>query len=247
MQHQGCSQPHSPEWARVPLSLFFPQNFDQFFLFLKLYLFSSSFWPSGWVSSRPGKALATPLRSTRWGLNNHKLRWSSLSLMSKHHHSCFTDFTMRSCCHVTLWISICMPQILSERLNLKRSIAYSFAHACHNANRPIYLKVHLYYHCIALLAFPCCTYCSDCGVTAWQLRNQVQFILTLDVSDCVLFLLRQMVIDIISAPEDKATLVWMDLYGNGQKPAAIAKGGVTIAAPGSMPLCVTTYTATYVW
>ena len=40
----------------------FSSNFDQFFLFfLKLYLFSSSFWPSGWASRPPGKALATPL------------------------------------------------------------------------------------------------------------------------------------------------------------------------------------------
>ena len=113
---QGRSQPHSPGWARVPLSSFFPQilinlsyfssnfthflphfgspggrldhpgrpwlrhwcypasqsrvgkgstllifssNFNQFFL--KLYLFSSSFWPSGWATRPPGKALATPL------------------------------------------------------------------------------------------------------------------------------------------------------------------------------------------
>ena len=37
----------------------FSSNFDKFFL--KLYLFPSSFWPSGWVSRPPGKALATPL------------------------------------------------------------------------------------------------------------------------------------------------------------------------------------------
>ena len=30
---------------------------------LKLYLFSSSFWPSGWASRPPGKALATPLNT----------------------------------------------------------------------------------------------------------------------------------------------------------------------------------------
>ena len=37
---------------------YFSSNFDQFFLFfLKLYLFSSLFWPSGWVSRPPGKAL----------------------------------------------------------------------------------------------------------------------------------------------------------------------------------------------
>ena len=40
----------------------FSSNFDQFFLFfLKLDLFSSSFWFSGWASRPPGKALATPL------------------------------------------------------------------------------------------------------------------------------------------------------------------------------------------
>ena len=42
--------------------LIFSSNFDQFFLFfLKLYLFSSSFLPSGWASHPPKKALATPL------------------------------------------------------------------------------------------------------------------------------------------------------------------------------------------
>ena len=60
---QFRSQPHSPAWARVPLSSFFSSNFNQFFLFfLKLYLFSSSFWPSRWASRPTGKALATPLR-----------------------------------------------------------------------------------------------------------------------------------------------------------------------------------------
>ena len=59
---QGRSQPHSPGWAR-PSSTFliFPQILILFFLFfLKLFLFSSSFWPCGWAS-RPGKALAMPL------------------------------------------------------------------------------------------------------------------------------------------------------------------------------------------
>ena len=40
----------------------FSSNFDKIFVFfLKLYLFSSSFWPSGWTSRPPGKALVTPL------------------------------------------------------------------------------------------------------------------------------------------------------------------------------------------
>ena len=40
---------------------FCPQIFNQFLLFfLKLILFSSSFWASGWASRPPGKALATP-------------------------------------------------------------------------------------------------------------------------------------------------------------------------------------------
>ena len=34
---------------------------DRITFFLKLYLFSSSFWPSGWVTRPPGKALATLL------------------------------------------------------------------------------------------------------------------------------------------------------------------------------------------
>ena len=39
----------------------FSSNFDQFFLFfLKLYLFSSSFWPSGWAEG-PGYATDTKL------------------------------------------------------------------------------------------------------------------------------------------------------------------------------------------
>ena len=42
--------------------LSFSSNFDQFFL--KLYLFSSSFWPSGWACRPPGKALATPLHTS---------------------------------------------------------------------------------------------------------------------------------------------------------------------------------------
>ena len=59
---QGRSQPHSPGWARVPLSSFFPQISIKFFLFsLKLYSFSSSFWPFRWASRPPGKAQATPL------------------------------------------------------------------------------------------------------------------------------------------------------------------------------------------
>ena len=42
--------------------LSFSSNSDQFFLFfLKLYLISSSFWPSGWATRSPGKTLATPL------------------------------------------------------------------------------------------------------------------------------------------------------------------------------------------
>ena len=37
-------------------------NFYWLFLFfLNLFKFSSSFWPSGWASCPPGKALATPL------------------------------------------------------------------------------------------------------------------------------------------------------------------------------------------
>ena len=59
---QGRSQPHSPGWARVPLSSFFPQILIIFVLFfLKLFSFSSSFWLSGWATRPTGKALATPL------------------------------------------------------------------------------------------------------------------------------------------------------------------------------------------
>ena len=50
----------------------FSSNFDQFFLFfLKLYLFSSSFWPSGWASRPPGKTLTTPLPSFKKKCKNY--------------------------------------------------------------------------------------------------------------------------------------------------------------------------------
>ena len=59
---QGRSQPHSPGWARVPLSSFFPQILINFSYFSSnFYLFSSSFWLSGWASRPSGKVLATPL------------------------------------------------------------------------------------------------------------------------------------------------------------------------------------------
>ena len=65
---QGRSQPHSPGWTRVPLSSFFPQILiNDFYFFLKLYSFSSSFWSSGWATRPPGKALATPL--TLWPMD----------------------------------------------------------------------------------------------------------------------------------------------------------------------------------
>ena len=52
--YQGCSQPHSPRWARVPLCSFFLKSRSKCFLFfLTLCSFSSSFWPSGWAT--PGR------------------------------------------------------------------------------------------------------------------------------------------------------------------------------------------------
>ena len=49
--HQGSSQPHSPRWARVPLSSFFLKSRLSFLIFPQIfYSFSSSFWPSGWAS-----------------------------------------------------------------------------------------------------------------------------------------------------------------------------------------------------
>ena len=48
----------------------FPHFFLKFrpivLIFLKLHLFSSSFWPSGRASRPPGKALATPLVTSGW-------------------------------------------------------------------------------------------------------------------------------------------------------------------------------------
>ena len=44
---QGCSQPHSPGWARVPLSLFFHHFL---LIFPQTFFILSSFWHSGWAS-----------------------------------------------------------------------------------------------------------------------------------------------------------------------------------------------------
>ena len=58
-RNQGRSQPHSPGWARVPLSSFFRQisiNFSSNFTY-----FLPHFGPPGGRVA-PGKALATPLR-----------------------------------------------------------------------------------------------------------------------------------------------------------------------------------------
>ena len=58
--------------------LIFSSNFDQFFLFfLKLYLFSSSFWLSGWATRPPGKALATPLPPRECFFLSRKKNWNS--------------------------------------------------------------------------------------------------------------------------------------------------------------------------
>ena len=58
---QGRSQPHSPRWARVPLSLF-SSNFHHFFkFFIKHSSFLFSIRPSRWTSHPPKKILAAPL------------------------------------------------------------------------------------------------------------------------------------------------------------------------------------------
>ena len=66
---QGRNQPHSPGWARLPLSSFFPQvSIDFSYSSSNFFSFSSFFCPSGWVTRPPGKALATllfDLRSTK--------------------------------------------------------------------------------------------------------------------------------------------------------------------------------------
>ena len=90
---QGLSQPHSPGRARVPLSSFVPQISINFFLFfLKLYIFSSSFWPSGWASRPPGKALATPLRIVLTPAPSIKLR-AIASYRLLHSHAQVVSFT----------------------------------------------------------------------------------------------------------------------------------------------------------
>ena len=56
--YQGRSQPHSPGWARVPLSSFFLKSRLSFLIFPQTFThFLPHFGP-------PGKALATPLRAT---------------------------------------------------------------------------------------------------------------------------------------------------------------------------------------
>ena len=68
-EFQGRSQPHSPGWARVPLSSFFPQILIHFSYFSSS--FSSSFWPSGWATRPPeGPGYATAEFSYLWSLIN---------------------------------------------------------------------------------------------------------------------------------------------------------------------------------
>ena len=58
--HQGSSQPQS-RVGKSSTFLIFSSNFDQFFLtFLKLYLFSSSFRPSGWANREGSGSVAAP-------------------------------------------------------------------------------------------------------------------------------------------------------------------------------------------
>ena len=72
---QGSSQPHSPEWARLPLSSLFPQiflYFPQMFLIFFLIL--------AFRVRPPGKALTMPLWSslTAWGPGaRSKALWES--------------------------------------------------------------------------------------------------------------------------------------------------------------------------
>ena len=61
---QGRSQPHSSGWARVPLSTLFLKFWLIFLIFPQILVISSLFWPSGWASRPPGKALATALMKT---------------------------------------------------------------------------------------------------------------------------------------------------------------------------------------
>ena len=66
----------------------FSSNFDQFSLsFLNFYAFSSSFWPSGWATRPPGKALPgyatapNPKLSMFWELSqNYQLFWKLIWL-----------------------------------------------------------------------------------------------------------------------------------------------------------------------
>ena len=52
---QGVASLTVPGGQEFPF-LHFPSNFDQVFLFfLKLFLFSSSLWLSGWASRPPGR------------------------------------------------------------------------------------------------------------------------------------------------------------------------------------------------
>ena len=70
--------------------LIFSSNFDKFFLFfLKLYLFSSSYWLSGWASRPPGKALATQLVETYFHYASRKtLCYFTLNGCAENHRKC---------------------------------------------------------------------------------------------------------------------------------------------------------------
>ena len=88
----------------------FSSNFDQLFLFfLNHYLFFSSFWPSGWATRPPKKALATPLAYLMlvpeyWRPIKVEVLFSVHELALKHSTSLFYQKQKRITSRLILWL-----------------------------------------------------------------------------------------------------------------------------------------------
>ena len=79
---QGRSQPHSPGWARVPLSSFFPQILIKFSYFSSNFTsFLPYFGPPGGRVAHPWKALATPLEVNNHYKKKSSIEWSQYSMV----------------------------------------------------------------------------------------------------------------------------------------------------------------------
>ena len=120
--------------------LILSSNFDQFFLFfLKLFLFSSSFWPSGWATRPPGKALATPLGfsltllSTLVALNIHHLLKGTSVFFLKTVRVCHVccNFKIGFTCRITVIFGILKDESLLIN-TLASNICFSYRNIFQN-------------------------------------------------------------------------------------------------------------------